>query len=295
MSSYQVKHNKIKVDFAVIGGSGFYTFPELQQKKLLKFKTPFGFPSAPLMIGFLGPYRVAFLPRHGLNHEFPPHHLPYRANLWALKSLQPAFVIAFCTVGSLQRNIKPGDLVILDQFIDLTWGRDDTFKEDNNFTHLLMDNVYDSEIGKLCFITARKLGFKIHRQGTVVVIQGPRFNTFAESLWFHHQKWSVVNMTQYPECYFAKEMELRYAALATVTDYDLPSLNSSTALNHLFNSEQGFKIFEQNVMKSRLLIQGLTKNKLLTSLIVKEKNKQTTKAKEMLYFRSEYKKNVSSN
>jgi len=169
-------------------------------------------------------------------------------------------------------------------------GRDDTFKEDKNFTHLLMDNVYDSEIGKLCFITARKLGFKIHRQGTVVVIQGPRFNTFAESLWFHHQKWSVVNMTQYPECYFAKEMELRYAALATVTDYDLPSLNSSTVLNHLFNSEQGFKIFEQNVMKSRLLIQGLTKNKLLTSLIVKEKINRQRRQKKCYIFVQDIKK-----
>ncbi len=162
---------------------------------------------------------LAFLPRHGADHTLAPHKVPYRANLAALRSLGVRQVLATCIAGSLRRRIRPGDLVVPDQFVDLTWGRDPDGPPD--LVHVPMADPYCPRLRALCAEVGLNAGLRTHRRGTVVVIQGPRFSTRAESRWFTRQGWSLVNMTQHPECYLAREFGLCYATMAMITDYDV--------------------------------------------------------------------------
>lgn len=162
---------------------------------------------------------LAFLPRHGADHTLAPDKIPYRANLAALRSLGVQQVVATCIAGSLRRRIRPGDLVIPDQFVNLTWGRDPDGPSE--LVHVPMANPYRPRLRILCAKAGAQGGLRIHRRGTVAVIQGPRFSTRAESRWFARQGWSLVNMTQYPECYIARELGLCYATMAMITDYDV--------------------------------------------------------------------------
>ncbi len=162
---------------------------------------------------------LAFLPRHGAHHTLAPHKIPYRANLAALRSLGVRQVVATCIAGSLRRAVRPGDLVVPDQFVNLTWGRDPDGPLE--LIHVPMADPYCPRLRALCTAGGAKAGLRTHRRGTVAVIQGPRFSTTAESRWFTRQGWSLVNMTQYPECYVAREFGLCYATMAMVTDYDV--------------------------------------------------------------------------
>jgi len=162
---------------------------------------------------------LAFLPRHGAHHTLAPHKIPYRANLAALRSLGVRQVIATCIAGSLRRAVRPGDLMVPDQFVNLTWNRDPDGPPE--LIHVPMANPYCPRLRELCVAGGSKVGLRTHRRGTVAVIQGPRFSTRAESRWFVRQGWSLVNMTQYPECYLAREFGLCYATMAMVTDYDV--------------------------------------------------------------------------
>jgi 5'-methylthioadenosine phosphorylase len=192
----------------------------MEDVERIEVETPYGKPSAPVTIGRFGGRRIAFLPRHGDRHTIPPHKVPYKANLAALKGIGVRHVIATCVVGSLKQEIPPGSFVVPSQFINLTWGRDDSFAADGRFVHLPMTRPYCEHLrGEI----ARELeGMREpHRtDGTVVVIQGPRFSTIAESRMFSLWGGDIINMTQYPECYFARELGLCYGAVATVTDYD---------------------------------------------------------------------------
>ncbi len=206
-------------EIAVIGGSGFYEF--LEQATEVEASTPYGAPSAPVTVGTVGGRRVAFLPRHGRHHQFPPHRLNYRANLWALRRLGVRRVFGPCASGSLRPDVAPGDFVVLDQLVDRTRGRPDTYAEGPEMSHLGFADPYCPELATAVLQSgALDRDLRLHPRGTVVVVQGPRFSTRAESAWYRSAGWDVVNMTQYPEAYLARELGMCYSGVALVTDYD---------------------------------------------------------------------------
>jgi 5'-methylthioadenosine phosphorylase len=205
-------------EIGVFGGSGFYSF--LERVETVEIETPYGAPSAPVAVGELGGKQVAFLPRHGLRHELPPHRIPYRANVWALRELGVRRIVAPCASGALRADLELGDFVVCDQFVDRTWGRADTFYDGPQTTHVSAADPYCPSLRRLLVEAAAELEMPAHDGGTVVVIQGPRFSTRAESHWLRGLGGDVVNMTAYPECHLARELELCYTTIAMVTDYD---------------------------------------------------------------------------
>ncbi len=200
---------------AVIGGSGFYQF--LDDPVEARADTPWGPASGAITVGSVGGRRVAFLPRHGPGHQFPPHRVNYRANLWALRELGVERVFGVCAVGSLRADLHPGEFVVLDQLVDRTWGRPDTYLDGPVVEHVSFADPYCPELRGVLHAVG---GPGTRPSGTVVVIPGPRFATRAESGEFRSRGWDVINMTQYPEAYLARELGLCYAGLALVTDYD---------------------------------------------------------------------------
>jgi 5'-methylthioadenosine phosphorylase len=208
-----------KADVGVFGGSGFYSLMEGPIEQV-SVQTPFGAPSDTIAIGRMGNVRVAFLPRHGPHHHLPPHAINYRANLWAMAQLGVTRLIAPTAAGSLQPHVKPGEFVICDQFVDRTYGRDQTFYNGPHVVHISSADPYCPELRDRSIAAAQQLGIDVHQRGTVVVIQGPRFSTRAESRWFSAQGWEVINMTQYPEVVLARELEMCYLNIALITDYD---------------------------------------------------------------------------
>jgi 5'-methylthioadenosine phosphorylase len=203
----------------VFGGSGFYEF--LEGAEEVEVETPYGRPSAPLVVGELAGKRVAFLPRHGRRHELPPHRIPYRANLWAMRELGVRRVIGPCASGALTPALRLGEFVVCDQFVDRTWGREDTFYDGPETTHVSAADPYCPDLRRVLVETAADLGIPARDGGTVVVVQGPRFSTRAESRWFAAMGWHVINMTAYPEGHLARELELCYANISMVTDHDV--------------------------------------------------------------------------
>ncbi len=215
-----------RADVGVYGGSGLYTL--LEDAIEVVTDTPFGPPSAPLTIGSVGSRRVAFLPRHGRDHTLPPHRVPYRANAWALWQLGVRALFAPCASGSLQPEIHRGDFVVVDQIVDRTYGRDATFHDGPGtpgglapVDHVTFAAPYDARLRAAAVEASRAQGVAVHDGGTVVVINGPRFSTRAESRWYAAEGWQVVNMTQMPEAVLAAEAHIPYAAIALVTDYDV--------------------------------------------------------------------------
>jgi 5'-methylthioadenosine phosphorylase len=208
-----------RAEIGVFGGSGLYRL--LDDVNFVHIETPFGSTSDDIAIGMVGGCPVAFIPRHGRKHTLPPAAINYRANLWALHSIGVTRVIAPTAAGSLQPHIKPGELVVCDQFVDRTSGRADTFFDHGpKVVHISTANPYCPVLRALAVKTAGEVGVTVHPRGTVVVIQGPRFSTRAESKWFSSSGWDVVNMTQYPEVALARELEMCYVNVALVTDYD---------------------------------------------------------------------------
>ncbi|MDZ4826189.1 MAG: S-methyl-5'-thioadenosine phosphorylase [Actinomycetota bacterium] len=208
-----------QADIGVFGGSGFYSF--LDDVEAVTLDTPFGAPSAPLMVGTVGDRRVAFLARHGVKHEIRPSEVPYRANAWAMRMLGVRTVLGPCAVGSLRPDLHPGDFVVLDQLVDRTRGRADTFYDQPGFVHhVSFADPYCPVVSAVASDAAGRVDAIVHPAGTIVVINGPRFSTRAESRWYRAQGWDVVGMTQYPEAYLARELGMHYASVALVTDYD---------------------------------------------------------------------------
>jgi 5'-methylthioadenosine phosphorylase len=200
-------------DIAVIGGTGFYSF--LSAGTTSEVSTPYGDPTAPISLGEVAGRRVAFLARHGDGHRFPPHAINYRANIWALRSLGVRQIIAPCAVGGLSPAVAPGDLVVPDQLIDMTSGRSGTYVE-TGAVHTPFADPYCGEVRR-ALATA---GPEVVSGGTMVVINGPRFSTRAESRRYAAAGGTLVNMTGQPEAILAREMRVCYAALALVTDMD---------------------------------------------------------------------------
>jgi 5'-methylthioadenosine phosphorylase len=210
------------ISIGVFGGSGLYEmWDDVEQ---IEVDTPYGPPSASITVASLptpdGDRPVAFLPRHGRRHELPPHAIDYRANVWALHSLGVTRVVAPCASGSLQPGIHPGDFVVLDQFVDRTTRRATTFFDGPVVNHVSVADPYCPELRSTLIGVARDHELPLHETGTVVVIEGPRFSTRAESSWFRREGWHVVNMTQCPEVVLARELGMCYSAVAIVTDYD---------------------------------------------------------------------------
>jgi 5'-methylthioadenosine phosphorylase len=202
----------------VIGGTGFVSL--VRDGEQVEVETPYGSPSAPVTVGEVGGARVAFLPRHGVAHELPPHRIPYRANLWGLRELGVTRIVAANASGALSCDLEVGDFVLCDQFVDRTSGRADTFYDGPETTHVAAGEPFCPELRQLLAETCARLGIRVRDAGTVVTIQGPRFSSRAESEWFAAMGWDVVNMTVYPECHLARELELCYANISTITDYD---------------------------------------------------------------------------
>ena len=216
-------------EIGVFGGSGFYEL--LENPREHRMNTPYGAPSAPVMIGTIEQRTVAFMPRHGSSHQYPPHMINYRANVWAMKELGVTRIIGPNACGSLQSHVEPGDFVICDQFVDRTWGRKDTFYDGPITTHVSSADPYCPVMRQVAIDSARELGITAHPTGTVVVIQGPRFSTRSESRWYASHGWEVINMTQYPEAFLARELEICYVNISLITDYDVGTENIAAVSN----------------------------------------------------------------
>lgn len=235
-------------DIGVFGGSGFYNF--LDDVKEIRVETPFGQPSDNFMVGSIAGKKVAFLPRHGKTHTLPPHLINYRANIWAMKYLGVTRVISPCAAGSLQKHVEPGHFVISDQFVNMTSGRKDTFYDGPITTHVSPADPYCPELRQIAIDTASNLGIKAHPTGTILVINGPRFSTKAESKFYTSQGWEVINMTQYPEAYLAKEAELCVTNIALITDYDAGLVSDVEPVSH----SEVIKVFNANNENLRKLL-----------------------------------------
>ncbi len=227
---------------AVIGGSGFYSF--LDDAREEHVSTPYGDPTAPVAVGRVGDREVAFLPRHGAGHAYPPHRINYRANLWALRSLGVRQVLAPCAVGGLQPDHGPGTLVVPDQLVDRTSGRVQTYM-DTGAVHAPFADPYCPVLREVLTDAAPDAV----DGGTMVVIEGPRFSTRAESQWYAAQGWSLVNMTGHPEAVLARELGLCYATIALVTDLDA-GLDAEGSVD-----QAGvFAVFAENIGRLKTLL-----------------------------------------
>lgn len=212
----------MSVEIAIIGGTGVYDQDMLEDTKEVKVYTPYGDTSDMITIGYYKDRRIAFLPRHGKEHRIPPHKIPVRANIWALKELGVKRILAPAAVGSMRDELEPGDIVIVDQFIDFTKKREYTFYDGGEVCHISVADPFCEEIRPITVDAAKRLGLKVHEKGTYVCIEGPRYSTRAESRFFRdYLKADVIGMTLVPESILAREMEICYVSIATVTDYDV--------------------------------------------------------------------------
>lgn len=253
----------------IIGGSGFYGF---LKGKEVAVHTPFGKPSDKILISEYAGQKIAFLSRHGKKHQFPPHKINYRANLFALKKLGVERILTSTAVGSLKPKIKPGDFVICDQFIDRTKNRPDTFFNGKTtplfarirgidfrgVVHISVAEPYCPELRKLTIRACQKLKIPAYGNGTVVVIEGPRFSTKAESSFYSKMGWDVINMTQYPEMVLARELEMCYLNISLVTDWDA-GLKGRKDIKPV-TAQEVIKIFKQNNEKVQKIFLEIIKS-----------------------------------
>jgi 5'-methylthioadenosine phosphorylase len=234
-------------EIGVFGGSGFYSL--LDDAEEIVLDTPFGAPSAPITIGEIEGRRVAFLPRHGRHHEHPPHRVPYRANVWAMKELGVSRLFGPCAVGSLKREIAPGNFVLCDQAVDFTKHRPTTMYDGPQTTHVSFADPYCPTMRNTLAAEVAALGIPHRTTGTIVVIEGPRFSTRAESAMFAGMGFDVINMSQFPEVSLAREMEICFANVSLVTDYDV-GVDDVPPVTH----EQVVQVFDSNLAGLRELL-----------------------------------------
>jgi 5'-methylthioadenosine phosphorylase len=241
-----------RADVGVFGGTGLTQL--LDDATSHEVTTEWGDPSGPLVVGPVGDVRVAFLARHGVGHVWPPHSVNYRANVEAMRQLGVRALLAPFACGSLRADLGPGDLVVVDQFVDRTSGRSETFHDHfpEGPRHVSLPDPYDPALRSLLLEAAADAGLAAHDGGTVVVVNGPRFSTRAESRWFAEQGWDLVNMTQHPEAVLAAEAGIPYVGLGIVTDRDVgvdddPSVRPVT-------QEEVFAVFERTLDQVRALL-----------------------------------------
>ncbi len=234
-------------EIGVFGGSGFYAF--LEDPEEVEVDTPYGAPAAPVTVGTIEGRRVAFIPRHGRDHEFPPHEVPYRANVWAMKELGVTRLFGPSAAGSLRRDIPPRTFVVCDQAIDFTKSRTNTFFDGPTTTHVSFADPYCPVLRRTLVEAARERSIQHRDGGTMVVIEGPRFSTRAESKMFAQVGGDVIGMTQFPEATLAKEAEMCFANVALVTDYDV-GVDDIAPVSHA----EVLKVFGENIDALRGLL-----------------------------------------
>ena len=233
----------VSAEVAVVGGSGFYAF--LDNADAISVDTPYGAPSAPIAVGQVAGRSVAFLPRHGKGHDFPPHAINYRANMWALRTIGVRRILAPCAVGGLRDDVSPGDIVVPDQLVDRTYRRVQTYV-DSGAAHVPFADPYCSDLasGLLASEPDIKSG------ATMVVVEGPRFSTRAESKHYAAQGWSLINMTGHPEAVLARELSMCYLSIALVTDMD-----AGVSAEEAVSQEQVFAAFAENTERLKGILE----------------------------------------
>lgn len=242
------------IDIAVIGGTGLYDMPEISDKTTIAVDTPFGPPSAAIVLGTMSNKRVAFLPRHGIGHVLSPSQVPYKANIFALKSLGVRYIISVSACGSLREDFAPGDIVIPDQMFDFTkserGGR--SFFERDLVAHISVADPFCNALRQVLIESAQEVGARLHREGTFVTVEGPRFSTRGESNLFRQWGCSIIGMTTSPEAFLAREAEIAYAVLAHISDYDVwhESEAPVTAEMVMNTLRQNISIAQQSVAAS---------------------------------------------
>ena len=248
MKSTSTPYDGARAEIGIIGGSGLYAFVE--SATTVEVDTPFGAPSDPLTIGEVAGRSVAFLPRHGRDHRFPPHRVNYRANLWALRTVGVRQVIAPCAVGSLQAEHDAGSVVVPDQVVDRTWGRANTYYDEPGIVvHIPFSDPYCPTGRRAALDTGWRRGLDPVDGGTLVVVNGPRFSSRAESRWHQAQGWAVVGMTAMPEAALARELALCFTSVALVTDLDA-GVEQGEGVTH----EEVLRVFAANIERVRDLL-----------------------------------------
>lgn len=243
----------MEAEIGIIGGSGFYSL--LEKVESIEIETEYGRPSDRITLGMIEGRQIAFLPRHGKRHVIPPHRVPYKANIEALSRLGVTRIIATNAVGSLREEYAPGDFVFFDQFVNMTQGRDDTFFHSQPVTHVSPAEPYCSELRKVVSGIANEMKVRHHDDGTVAVVNGPRFSTKAESRFFSRQGFQTINMTQYPEVMLAMERSMCYLGIGIVTDYDV-GLEGRGEISAV-NAEEVNRVFGRSVNTAKEMISKL--------------------------------------
>lgn len=277
-----------EIAIAVIGGSGLYQMNELKNPQEHWIDTPFGKPSDAIITGFIGSVEVAFLARHGRNHQFIPSEVPYLANIYALKTLGVKYIISISAVGSLRADIKPLDMLLPDQFIDLTKSRTQTFFGKGAVAHVSMAQPVCSALTQILadsFIKSKIEGSELHQNGTYVCIEGPSFSTRAESEWYRSMKASVIGMTNMPEAKLAREASIAYATLALVTDYDSwnhaeESVNVEMAIANLMkNAANAQRVVVNSILKLGELLPTSQAHHALNAALVTDREMMSPETK----------------
>ena len=210
-----------KAEIGIFGGTGIYDSELLQESKEISIDTPYGKTSDSITIGDYKGRKVAFMPRHGKKHAIPPHMINFRANIWAFKELGVTRILAPSAVGSLKEEFKPGDFALPSQFLDFTKSRIGSFSEDGRVIHISVADPFCPELQEVVLQTAQSQNIKIHKNCTYVCIEGPRFSTKAESKFFRTTGADIIGMTLVPECQLAREAQICYVSISTITDYDI--------------------------------------------------------------------------
>jgi 5'-methylthioadenosine phosphorylase len=240
---------------AVIGGSGLYELKGLENQQVFDISTPFGKPSAPIIVGKVDQKPIAFLARHGIGHSISPSEINFRANIYALKTIGVERIISISACGSLREDYAPRDIVIPDQLFDFTKGRVRTFFEEGIVSHISVAKPFCEDFSSILFASVAETGAIVHKGGSFITIEGPRFSTQAESNVFRSWGMSIIGMTTAPEAFLAREAEICYAVMAHVTDYDVWHISEEPV-----TVEMVIEILEQNTETVRSAIQNVIKN-----------------------------------
>ena len=277
------------VEIAFIGGSGLYKIPNFVEPKWVNVKTSFGKPSSEVCVGHLNEKQIAFLPRHGLNHNIAPSNINYRANIESLKKIGVQNIISLSAVGSLREDYKPGDFVVVNQFIDQTYLRSKSFFDQDCVSHIPMSNPVCKNLNKICIESLKKVKLNFHNSGTYICIEGPQFSSEAESNLFRSWGCDVIGMTNMPEAKLAKEAGICYSAVSMVTDYDCwhPDHDSVTVdqiLNTLNKNTKNAFSFIVSLSKIRkITCDENTKTLSRNSIITNKKNVKNSTMKKLKF------------